>query len=367
MTFMTRPETGLQKILRQTLRLAAVLLLMACQQGTGDGNASSSPGGARPVTLRYFTWSDYADKDVLAAFERQAGVKVMVDTFSSNEELLAKLQSGAGDYDVVVPSDFMVSILVKQGLLAELDASKIPNGRLIAERLQRLPFDPEGRYSLPYLWGTVGIGYDSAAIASPPDSWTVLWDPRYRRKISMLNDQREVFAVALRTVGRSINERDPAGIAEAARRLIAQKELVKTYTSENYHQLLAYGEVTLAHGWSGAVARAMEERSSIRYVIPREGATVWADCLTVLKSSPHRELAMRFINYLLDPAVAAKTTDRLLFPTSIGQAKPLVEARHRDNPAIYPPDAVFARLEWMEDVGEAARQYDRAWTEVKLQ
>jgi len=349
------------------VRLVAILLLVACQQGEGGAAKPSGSAGASPVTLRYFTWSDYTDQSLIEAFERQAGAKVMVDTFSSNEELLAKLQSGAGDYDVVVPSDFMVSILIKQGLLAELRPELVPNLRQVMDRLRHLPFDPESRYSVPYLWGTVGIGYDSAATLSPPDSWTALWDPRYRRKISMLNDQREIFAVALRTIGRSINERDPSAIAEAKRKLVSQKDLVKTYTSENYHQLLAYGEVTLAHGWSGAVARAMEERPSIRYVIPREGATIWTDCLVVLKSSPHRDLAMRFINYLMDREVAAKTTDRLLFPTSNREARALVRPEHRDNPAIYPPEAVFARLEWMEDVGEAARLYDRAWTEVKLQ
>lgn len=349
------------------LRLVAILLLVACQQGEGSATKPSGPAGTSPVTLRYFTWSDYTDPSLIDAFERQAGVKVMVDTFSSNEELLAKLQSGAGDYDVVVPSDFMVSILIKQGLLAELRPEMVPNLQQVMERLRHLPFDPESRYSVPYLWGTVGIGYDSAATPSPPDSWTALWDPRYRRKISMLNDQREVFAVALRTIGRSINARDPSVIAEAKRKLVSQKDLVKTYTSENYHQLLAYGEVTLAHGWSGAVARAMEERPSIRYVIPREGGTIWTDCLVVLKSSPHRDLAMRFINYLMDREVAAKTTDRLLFPTSNREARALVKPEHRDNPAIYPPEAVFARLEWMEDVGEANRLYDRAWTEVKLQ
>nr|MBI3613534.1 spermidine/putrescine ABC transporter substrate-binding protein [Nitrospirota bacterium] len=354
----------------QGLLLSTLVLLVVYQQWPGDGLMNGLPArlaAGPPVTLHYFTWSDYADKGVIQAFEREAGVKVVVDTFGSNEELLAKLQSGAGGYDVVVPSDFMVAIMVKQDLLAELDLDKIPNVRLVFERLQRLPFDPDNRYSIPYLWGTVGIGYDSAAIPVPPDSWEALWDPRYKRKISMLNDQREVFGVALRTLGQSGNAADPAVIARAKAKLVSQKDLVKTYTSENYQQLLAYGEVTLAHGWGGTVARAMAERPSIKYVIPKEGATVWADCLVVLRTSPHKDLAMRFINYLLDRNVAARTTERLLFATSNREAHALVQAKYRDNPAIYPPDSVFDRLEWMTDVGEAARVYDRAWTEVKLQ
>src|SRR3970040_1209128 len=143
-------------------------------------------------TLYYFTWSDYVGPELLEAFERQTGVKVVIDTFSSNEELLAKLQSGASGYDVTVPSDFMVSVMMKQGLLAELDPARIPNARKLVAALDALPVDHEHRFSVPYLWGTVGIGYDSSVIQTPPDSWSVLWDDRYKGRISMLNDQREV-------------------------------------------------------------------------------------------------------------------------------------------------------------------------------
>ncbi|HET8579374.1 MAG TPA: spermidine/putrescine ABC transporter substrate-binding protein, partial [Nitrospiraceae bacterium] len=307
--------------------LLCVACLSACQPSPEDGPR-------KPPTLYYFTWSDYVSPELISEFEKQAGVKVVVDTFSSNEELLAKLQSGATGYDVAVPSDFMVSVMIKQGLLAELELEKIPNAKLLAERFQHLPFDPDNRYSIPYLWGTVGIGYDSKVIARPPDSWTVLWDPRYKGRISMLNDQREVFGVALRVIGRSLNSRDPVVIGQAKAKLLSQKPLVKTYTSENYDQLLISGEVALAHGWGGAVARAMLERPSIKYVVPKEGGTIWSDCLVVLKTSRNRDLATRFINYLLDPAVAAGTTNRLRFASSIRHAKALVDEQLRENPAV---------------------------------
>ncbi len=330
------------------------------------GNTGTVQRAAAGTTLHYFTWSDYVDRESLARFERETGAAVVVDTFASNEELLAKLQSGATGYDVAVPSDFMVAIMIKQGLLAELDRRAIPNAALVDARLRHLPFDPDERYAVPYLWGTVGIGYDADAVRPQPDSWSVLWDARYRHRISMLNDQREVFGVAFRWMGESINSREPAAIERAKTALMEQKPLVKAYTSENYHQLLAFGDVVLAHGWGGAVARAMDERPSIRYVVPKEGGTIWADCLVVLKSSTQQALAARFVNFLLDSHVAARTTDRLLFASSNREARALVSAKHRDNPAIYPPDEAFDRLEWMVDVGDTAKRYDRAWTEVKL-
>jgi spermidine/putrescine transport system substrate-binding protein len=302
----------------------------------------------------------------LTDFERTHHAKVVVDTFSSNEELLAKLQSGATGYDVAVPSDFMVSIMIRQGLLAELDLTKIPNAGLLVDQLRDLPVDPDQRYSVPYLWGTVGIGYDADAFLVPPDSWAALWDQQYKGRISMLNDQREVLGVALRSMGRSLNSTDAAVIEAAKEKLLAQKALVKAYTSDHYDQLLVSGEVLLAHGWGGAVARAMAEHPSIRYVIPKEGATIWSDCLVVLKSSPHQDLAMRFINYLLDREVAARTTNRLLFASSNREAMAFVHPQILANPAVYPPASALARLEWMQDVGEAIRDYDRAWTELKL-
>lgn len=343
--------------------LVFAALLLAC--GQDPSPRDSQPSGSRP-TLHYFTWSDYVGPDILAEFERREQVKVVVDVFSSNEELLAKLQSGATGYDVAVPSDFMVAIAMQLGLLEELDQAAIPNARLLNAHLQNLPFDPTRRYSIPYLWGTVGIGYDSDVIKTPPDSWAILWDRQYKGRISMLNDQREVFGATLRWLGHSLNSTERSVIEAAKMKLMEQKPLVKTYTSDHYDQLLATGEVVLAHGWGGPIARAMRERPSIRYVVPKEGGTIWADCLVVLKTAPQKGLAMRFINYLLDPQVAARTSERLLFAAAPAAVKDLVAPAVRDNPAVYPPDEVVSRLEWMKDVGEAIRAYDRAWTELKM-
>ncbi len=338
--------------------LLAAASLFACQASSDEAVAKK--------TLYYFTWSDYVGPEVLEEFERRTGAKVVVDTFSSNEELLAKLQSGASGYDVIVPSDFMVSVMMKEGLLAELDLARIPNAQRLADGLATLSVDPKHRFSVPYLWGTVGIGYDSNVIPIPPDSWAVLWDERYKGKISMLNDQREVFGAVLRSMGQSMNTRDPVVIQAAKARLLEQKHLVKTYTSDHFDQLLASGEVVLAHGWGGPVARAMALKPSIKYFVPKEGATIWADCLVIPRTSRNKAMAMQFINYLLDREVAARTSERLLFASANRDARALVKASVRDNPAVYPDEAALGHLEWMTDVGDALRLYDRAWTELKM-
>jgi spermidine/putrescine transport system substrate-binding protein len=347
-----------------TLRLvvSAVFLavLVACSPGT------EGAGDKKPVTLHLFTWSDYTEETVVKEFERRFGVKVVTDTFGSNEELLAKLQGGASGYDVVVPSDYMVSILIKQGLLAELDPAKVPDLAHVYKHLKGLYYDPQNTYSVPYLWGTTGIGYNADLVKPPPESWQVLWDPRYKGKISLLNDEREVFGMALRAAGESLNATQPPKLEAAKARLMAQKALVKTYTSENYDQLLVSGEVVLAHGWSGTILRATDERPSIKYVIPKEGGTIWQDNLCVLKSSQHKDEAMAFINFLLEPQMAARITSKVKYASASEEARLFVPREIAQNPAIYPPASVVARLEWIKDVGEAIKLYDRAWTELKV-
>lgn len=346
---------------RAIARFATVALCLLTAACTGSGG----PSDAVPV-LHYFTWSDYVSQDLIRAFEQQEHVRVSVDTFGSNEELLAKLQSGADGYDVAVPSDFMVAIMMQLGLLVELDHRLIPNRAELEPHLGSLPFDPAQRYSVPYLWGTVGIGYDAAVVSPPPESWDDLWDPRYAGRISMLNDQREVFGATLRSMGESLNSVDPVVIERAKAKLVRQKPLVKAYTSDSYDQLLASGDVVLAHGWGGAIARAARERPSIRYVVPKEGATIWADCLVIVKGSRQPALAARFINFLLDAQVSAQTGERLLFAPANRVARGLLPAAIRDNPAVVPPLGLLTGLEWMRDVGAAVRLYDRAWTELKI-
>lgn len=356
------PNKPMIKMCGVFLLLGFAFLLGGCSESSPPSHSSSAD---LPI-LYYYTWSDYVDPEVMAAFEASRGVRVVVDTFSSNEELLAKVQTGMTGYDVVVPSDFMAGIMARLGLLAELDLEQIPHVQDLEPHLTHLPFDPTQQFAIPYLWGTVGIGYNAKVVTEVPTSWEVLWNPQYSGRISMLNDEREVFGLALRALGHSLNSRDPHAIQQAKDKLIEQKPLVKAYTSEQFDQLLVSGEVVLAHAWGGPVARAMREDPSIHYAIPQEGGTIWTDCLAVLASSQNKPLAMDFINYLLDEQVALLTSKRLLFASANRHVRNQLPPEIRDNIAVYPPDAVLPRMEWMEDVHEAIREYDRAWTELKV-
>ncbi|MBS3947342.1 MAG: spermidine/putrescine ABC transporter substrate-binding protein [Dethiobacter sp.] len=351
------------KTLLLLLLLAVALLpLASCGRREQTGQPEAPTLGK---TLNVYNWFNYIDKEVIRDFEREFGVKVNYDTYASNEELLAKLMTGVGGYDVIVPSDYMVEIMIKEGLLAPLDLNNIPNLKNIDERFLDLPFDPGNLYTVPYMWGTVGIGVNTRYIQEDVSSWRALFDPSYQGRITMLNDKRETFGVALKLLGHSINTTDPEILEEAKEKLLAQKPLLKAYDSENIKHLLVSGEAWLVHAWSGDVLMAAAENPDIVYVLPKEGGVVWADNLAIPKEAPNKYTAEVFINYLLRPEVSARLTRYIQYGNPNREAWPLLEAEFRENPAIFPTEESLANSEWLRTIGEATTLYDRLWTEVK--
>ncbi len=314
--------------------------------------------------LHVFTWANYVGDEIRAGFENEFGVRVIVDVFASNEDLLAKLMSGASGYDVIMPSDYMVAIMIKEKLLAALDLSTISNYQNISARFLGRDFDPENRYSIPYTWGTAGIGYDSTVVHPPPDSLSILWDKRYSGKFSMLDDQRETIGVALKLLGHSVNSTDLNALKAAKAKLIEQKPLVKQYKNEA-DEILGSGDVVMAHCWSGDAFRAAARRPNIKYVIPKEGATQFIDTVCIPASAPHKAIAAQFINYLLRPEINAKVTEFTKYGTCVPAARKYLPETVRNNPGIYPSEDVLNKLESIRDLGEFTRNYDRAWTELK--
>jgi spermidine/putrescine-binding protein len=333
------------------------------------GMSAFAVGGATSFNqdrqLNLYIWSNYASKEFLQKFEERYNVKVKVELYDSNEALLAKLQTGLVDYDLVVPSDYMVGILINQGLLQRIDRERLTNFGNLDPKFLGLPFDPENHYSIPYTWGTTGIGYRKDKIEGTPDSWTIMLDERYKDRIAMLDDMRENFAVALKLRGRSLNNVEPAELEAAASILKRQKSLVKTYDSATFAELLLSGDAWLAHGYSGQIGKAMAENPNIGYIIPKEGCTIWTDNICVPKGAPHLELAHLFINYMLEPQAAGENTNSTGYSTPNGPARQFVKPELLNNPAIFPPEESLKNSEFIKDVGPAVQTYDRFWTEIK--
>ncbi len=315
--------------------------------------------------LNFYNWSYYIADETIPGFEEEFGVRVRYDNFSSNDELLAKLQAGGSGYDLIVPSDYMVEIMIRQGLLEELNFDNIPNIENINPRFRNMPFDPEGRYSVPYQWGTGGLGINTRYVTEEVTSWDVLWDERYRNRISIIDNMRSGLVPALIRLGYSINTTDPDEINEARDLMIEQKELVRTYSSETYIDLLKSGDIWIAYGWSGDIYQVARENPDVIYVIPEEGTYVWVDNMAIPKGARNRYTAEKFIDYVLRPDVGAGISNYTWYSTPNDVAKPLIEDHMLEDPGVYPPDEVLENAEFLQDVGEATRLFNRAWNEVK--
>jgi spermidine/putrescine-binding protein len=357
-----RRESSVRLLRSRRAAVALVALLIVASAAAFTACAKRDADAAE---LNVYIWSEYLPQEVIDEFERRTGVEVHVDLYDSNEALLDKMQSGVADYDLVVPSDYIVQVLAGQGLLLPLDKQQLPTIENLDPRFLDRAYDRGNRYTLPYLWGTTGIGYDRRKLG-PIDSWQALFDPRHKGRILMLDDEREVFGAALRLLGKSINERDPAVLAQAADMLKRQKELVATYNSADFANLLAAGDVDLAHGYSGQLAEVVQGHpAKLAYVLPKEGATLWIDNVAIPASARHAANAHRFIAYVMEPEVAAKIVNGVHYPTANAAARPHIDPEILDDPAIFPDEATLARCELIEDLGETTTLLDRYWTEIK--
>ncbi len=318
--------------------------------------------------LNIFIWSSYLPDEVIAKFTERTGIKVQYDTYDSNEALEAKLQSGVADYDLVVPSDYMVRRLIKQGLLQEIDHARIANLKNFDPRFLNKDFDPGNKYSLPYFWGTTGLGYNKEAVSAPADSWGLVFDEKYKGRILMLDDMRECFAVALKYLGKSLNERDPAVLQQAAELLKKQKPLVKTYNSGDFANILASGDVDLAHGYNGQIAEVVKNSDGkLGYVVPKEGGTFWMDNVCIPAKARNADNAYLFLDFILEPEIGGEIVNGVSYASANAAARPFINPEILDDQAIYPGDDVISRCEFIEDIGDANMVLDKYWTEIKAQ
>lgn len=365
---------------RVGVAVAAVLLattaLSGCSSGGGTSAASDLPKPERDPSvdvsrlsdeLNVFTWTEYLPQSVISEFERVYGVRVNYDTYSSNEEMHAKLKAGASGYDIIIPEIYMVKVLRREGLLDEIDHASVPNLKNIDDRFRGLEHDPENNYSVPYVWGTTGIVINTKKIS--PDqikSWDDLWNPAFEGKLVVPDDAREMVGIALRTAGHALNTTDPAALQAAKEKLKALKPNVRAYNSDSPKDLLLGGEVWGGVVWSGEAALVMRESDEFEWLIPPEGVTIWIDHVAIPKDAPHKYTAEVFINFLLDPVVSALISAEYPYGNPNKAALPYIPAEDLANTAINPPAEWLKKAESLDDLGDEMNQlYDQIWTEVK--
>ncbi|MCS6782193.1 MAG: spermidine/putrescine ABC transporter substrate-binding protein [Gloeomargarita sp. SKYBB_i_bin120] len=334
----------------------------------GCGLGERPPGPAQPTqTLSVYNWATYIAPQVLTDFEKKFNVRIKYDTFDSPDTLYAKLKPGNPGYDVIFPSDYMVNRMIQEQMLIPLALDKLPNRVHLGKRFQNLPYDPGGRYSVPYLWGTQGIGYNRRQTGKVIDSWQAMFDPQYR--VAWQEESRATLGAVLIALGLNPNTTDPAEINRARDWLIQHRGNVVAFAPDTGEELLNQGEVTLAFENSGDVFQVMAQNPDIAYAIPKEGAILWVDAMAIPKGAPHVELAHAFINYLLDPEVAAQIANYTHYATPNQTAidRRLIQVKDLQNPGIYPPPDVLNRLRVLENLPPAALQrYEAAWNEIKL-
>lgn len=346
--------------IKRNLQLIIVFfLIIACSTPDRQGDTQMTN------QLNFYNWSYYIAEETIPEFEEEFNVRVRYDNFSSNSEVLAKMQAGGSGYDVIVPSDYMVEIMIQLDMLQPINFENIPNYENLDARFKNLPFDPNSRYSIPYQWGTTGIGINTRFVKEEIKSWNVFWDEKYKGRMSILDDMRSGLVPALKILGYSVNTENESELEQARDLMIKQKEFVRTYSSETYMDLLKSGDIWIAMGWSGDIFQVTKENPDVVFIIPEEGSYVWIDNLVIPKGAPNKFTAETFINYLLRPSVSAGISNYTGYSSPNSAAFPFIDEDLLNDQSMYPPDEVMERLEYMKDVGTSTRIYNRVWNEIK--
>jgi len=343
---------SIKKIICIALVLALSLPLFAC-------------GGGSKVTLNVLNWGDYIDPSLLRQFEDETGISVKYTTMTSNEEMLVKLASPDNIYDVCFPSDYIIEKLIAENLLYALDKDNIPNLKNIDSRFLDLSFDPGNQYSVPYMWGTVGILYNTTMVSDTVDSWNILWDEKYAGEILMYDSMRDTIGITLKKLGYDINTRNEEDILAAQEALIAQKPLVRAYLTDDIKMELINGNAAMGVVYSGDAVYCISENPDLAYVVPKEGSNVWFDNIIVPKTSQHTAEAEKFINFLCDAEVAAQNSDYIGYSTPNAAALALMGSDYIDDPTYNPPQDVLDRCQIYHDLGDFVKVFSDAWTKVK--
>jgi spermidine/putrescine transport system substrate-binding protein len=356
----TSPRFSRRAFMKTMAFASAAGFIAAC----GSDGGGSGGGGEEAKQLNFYNWTDYIADETIPTFEERTGIKVTYDNYASNDELFAKVSTGGTNYDIIVPTDATLVKLKHAEMLEPLDLSLITNLDNIAPRFRDAEYDPGNEYSIPWQWGTTGIGYDPNQVGEEVTDWDGFHLESVKGKSSYLDEARDAFAMALFALGLDPNTTDEDELDEAKDYLIDLKGNVQQITSD-YQDPLKNGELILAHAYSGDVFTMQADNDAVQYVIPTSGALSWVDSMAILKGAPHPKNAHTFMNYILEPEVGAALTNYIYYGTPNAAAEEFILPEILENPLINPPADVLAKLPFQKDLGEEELKYADRWTEVK--
>ena len=356
------------KMKKGNVKALAVIAMTAASMAALTGCGSSAGGENGKVIV--YNWGEYIDPDTIKMFEEETGIEVVYDEFETNEIMYPKVESGAAEYDVVCPSDYMIDKMIQNGLLQELNYDNIPNAKknIGAQYYEQAnDFDPGNKYAVPYCWGTVGILYNKTMVDEPITSWAQLWDEKYADNILMQDSVRDAFMVAEKLNGFSMNTVDPTELETAKNALIEQKPLVQAYVIDQVRDKMIGGEAAIGVIYSGEAIYTQRENPDLEYVIPEEGTNVWIDCWCILKDAPNKENAEKFIDFMCRGDIAEKNFEYITYSTPNDAARELIEDEEIKNSTIAFPDlSQYNNLETFVYLGEDGDAlYNELWKEVK--
>jgi len=313
--------------------------------------------------LVVYNWEDYIGEEVLEMFEKETGIKVVYDVFESNESMYAKVKNSGG-YDILFPSDYMIERLIKENMLEKIDMSNVPNAVHIDNRFKNMAYDPTDEYAVSYMWGTVGITYNTKMVTETVDSWDILWDPAYAGQIFMYNSQRDAFAAALKRLGFSVNTRNVEELNAARDSLMEQLPLVQAYISDAVKDKMIGNEGALALTYSGDVLYCLKDNPDLAYAIPKEGSNIWCDGMVIPKGAKNKANAEKFIDFMCRPEIAAINSEYIGFATTNIDALQYIDEEFASHPAYWPDDETLDRCEIFYDLGDFIKEYEKAWNEI---
>ena len=317
--------------------------------------------------INFYNWDTYVGRTTLKDFRNVTGVSVDMSLFSNNDELYAKLRNGNQGYDVIVPTNDFVERMAASDLIVPLDHAEIPNIANLSPAFRDPSFDRGRKFSMPYTWVVLGIGYRKSKIQAVPDSWKWLFDSdRYKGRIGVLSEAGDLCRLALRYLGYDQNTQDPAALKKVEALLIRQKKNIAVFHDDNGQDLLLSGDVDLVLEYNGDIAQVMREDKDLDFVVPVEGSQISSDCLCIPRGAPNPALAHRFINYLLDAHAGAEIISTIRYPTPNAAAAALMPPDYTNNQVIFPPAAAIARCQYANYNGERmAGVYEEIMTRVR--